>query len=179
MSARFALFFVLLFLHRGGYQYLRGRATPAGAGKLYSTTSTPAAVSFANQVSPPSPSSSSRPESRRYASSRRTVLSESESLISASTRQIICSDTAIGRPASTTRSIRQRASSRFFCSRSIPSGIKPLLNLCDFFTHLFAHRVELGVERAAESNPILAPHIFERDVHPQFDHLLLQIVDAG
>src|SRR5208282_6330830 len=112
----FAAFFLLIAVLTTP-QYLRGRATPAGDGKLYSTTSTPLAVSLANQVSPPSPSSSSNPKSRRYASSRRTVLSDSESLISASTRQIICSETAIGRPASTTRSIRQRASSRFFCSR--------------------------------------------------------------
>ena len=57
--------FVLLFLHPAPHQYFRGRATPAGDGKLYSTTSTPLAVSFANQVSLPSPSSSSKPRSRR------------------------------------------------------------------------------------------------------------------
>ena len=68
MSARLAFFASIslrFFLHRAAHQYLRGRATPAGDGKLYSTTSTPLAVSFANQVSVPSPSSSSRPRSRR------------------------------------------------------------------------------------------------------------------
>src|SRR5271163_1799138 len=169
---------LILRLH-AAHQYFRGRATPAGDGKLYSTTSTPLAVNLANHVSPPSPSSSSKPRSRRYASSRRTVLSDSDSLISASTRQIICSDTAIGRPASTTRSIRQRASSRFFCSRSIPSGIQPFLYLCDFFTHLFAHRVQLGVERTAEPDPVLAPHILQRQIHPQVDQLLLEQVNVA
>src|SRR5580658_814937 len=64
MSGGFG-FFRGFLLHPRTHQYLRGRATPAGEGKLYSTTSTPAAVSFANQVSPVSPSSSSNPKSRR------------------------------------------------------------------------------------------------------------------
>ena len=47
------------------HQYLRGRATPAGALAVYSTTSTPCAVSFANQMSQSSPSSSISPRSRK------------------------------------------------------------------------------------------------------------------
>src|SRR5579862_3283216 len=41
--------------------------------------------------------------------------------MSASTRHTIVSETAIGRPASSTRRTRQRASSRCFCSRFIES----------------------------------------------------------
>ena len=62
---RRGFFFFGFLLHPTPHQYLRGRATPAGDGKLYSTTSTPLAVSFANQVSLSSPSSSSKPRSRR------------------------------------------------------------------------------------------------------------------
>src|SRR5580700_1740696 len=104
-------------------------------------------------------------------------MSDSDSLISASTRQIICSETAIGRPASTTRSIRQRASSRFFCSRSIPSGIKPFLYLCDLLAHFFTHRIQLRVQRAAEPDPVFPPHVLERQIHAQLDNLLFKIVD--
>src|SRR5260370_36068663 len=48
-----------------GHQYLRGRAMPAGAGMVYSTTSTPCAVSLESQVSVSSPSTSTRPRSRK------------------------------------------------------------------------------------------------------------------
>src|ERR1017187_8001360 len=106
------------------------------------------------------------------------ALSDSESLMSASTRQIICSETAIGRPASMTRSTRHRASSRRFCSRSIASGIQPFLYLCDIFAHLFAHRVQLRVQRAAEPDPVLAPHVFHRQGHAQVSQLLFKLVDA-
>src|SRR6267142_4718848 len=160
---------LFLFVHDWAHQYFRGRATPAGAGKLYSTTSTPLAVSLANHVSLSSPSSSTSRRSRRYESSRRIPFIESESFISTSTRQIICSETAIGRPASITRSTRHRASSRRFCSRSIPSGIQPFLYVRDLFAHLLTHRIELGVERAAESDPVLAPHIFERHRRAKFE----------
>src|SRR5271156_5570659 len=99
--------------------------------------------------------------------------------MSASTRQIICSETAIGRPASTTRSIRHRASSRFFCSRSIPSGIQPILYLSDFSAHFLAHRIQLRVKRSAESNPILAADVLERQIDAQFGHLPLELIDAA
>src|SRR5260370_13876678 len=95
--------------------------------------------------------------------------SENESLISTRTRQMICSETAIGRPASITRKTLQRASSRRFCSRSIPSGIQSFLYLSDLFAHFLAHRIELGVERAAESDPVLAAHVFERHRRAQFE----------
>src|SRR5580692_6092426 len=106
-------------------------------------------------------------------------MSDSDSLISASTRQIICSETAIGRPASTTRSIRQRASSRFFCSRSIASGIHPFLYLSDLLAHFFAHRVQLRIEGSAESDPVLAAHVLERHIHAQFSQRVFQIGDAA
>src|SRR5260370_18999363 len=95
--------------------------------------------------------------------------SENESLISTRTRQMICSETAIGRPASITRKTLQRASSRRFCSRSIPSGIQSFLYIRDLFAHFLAHRIELGVERAAESDPVLAPHVFERHRRAKFE----------
>src|SRR5258708_5521908 len=95
--------------------------------------------------------------------------SESESFLPPSPRQIICSETAIGRPASITRKTLQRASSRRFCSRSIPSGIQSFLYLSDLFAHFLTHRIELGVERAAESDPVLAPHVFERHRRAKFE----------
>src|SRR6266849_9585213 len=105
-------------------------------------------------------------------------LIESESLISTSTRQIICSETAIGRPASITRKTRQRASSRRFCSRSIPSGIQSFLYVRDLFTHFFAHRIQFRVQRAAESDPVLAPHVFERHRRAQFEQRTLYLLPS-
>src|SRR5690349_25069857 len=85
----------------------------------------------------------------------------------------------MGRPASTTRSIRHRASSRFFCSRSIPSGIQSFLYLCDLLADFFAHRIELGIERSAKPDPVFPAHVFERQIHAQFNQLLFEIVDAA
>src|SRR5579863_5209586 len=105
-------------------------------------------------------------------------LIESESLISTRTRQIICSETAIGRPASITRNTRHRASSRRFCSRSIPSGIQSVFHLSDLFAHFFTHCVQLGIERAAESDPILTAHVFERQRRAQLEYSALDLLPS-
>src|SRR5713226_4839645 len=99
--------------------YWGGRAIPGGAAIVYSTTSTPVAVSFAAHKSVSWSKISTRPRSRRYASSRRTSITVKGSLTSCSVRQMILSLHANGRPASRTRRMRQRASSRCFCCRSI------------------------------------------------------------
>src|SRR5260370_17575366 len=96
---------------------------PGGESTVYSTTSTPCAVSLADQVSVSVSSSLVRPRSWRYSSSRRTCICERPIFTSCSTRQTLVSLTPIGRPASSTRRIRQRASSRCFCSRSAPLGV--------------------------------------------------------
>src|SRR5713101_6153280 len=116
---RCAFDFTLVYSH----QYFFGLAIPGGESTVYSTTSTPSAVSFPDQVSVSVSSSLTRPRSCRYSSSRRTCICERPIFTSCSTRQTMVSLTPIGRPASSTRSIRQRASSRCFCSRSAPLGI--------------------------------------------------------
>src|SRR6266851_5962117 len=120
-------------INRNNHQYFFGLAMPGGESTVYSTTSTPCAVSLADGVSVSTSSSLARPRSCRYSSSRRTCLSERPIFTSWSTRQRMLSLTPTGRPASRTRRIRQRASSRSFCSSSAPLDI--------FFHLIFFHLI--------------------------------------
>src|SRR6266849_5912749 len=217
---RCAFDFTLVYSH----QYFFGLAIPAGESTVYSTTSTPSAVSFPDQVSVSVSSSLTRPRSCRYSSSRRTCICERPIFTSCSTRQTMVSLTPIGRPASSTRSIRQRASSRCFCSRSAPLGIlilsvarcpsvilerneghppfrgripRPsarvtkvatlrlvspgdfILQLPQLTAHLGAHRVELGLERIRETDPILAAYIVERQFGAEPEQVLFDFDRPG
>ena len=103
----------------------------------------------------PSPSSSSRPS--RAGRLRRTASSDSDSLMSASTRQIICSETAIGRPPSM---VAQHPPSRFLAPFLFDINcvcIEP-------FLHLVISRISRASRPASrracsvEPDPVLAPH---------------------
>src|SRR5690242_17581712 len=98
-------------------------------------------------------------------------MGESRRWVSLTTRQMMASETGIGRPASSTRMIRQRASSRCFCSRSRLS-IKPF----PYRLHRAVHRVELGVDHGAEPDPILAAHVIARQLDLQTREFVLDRV---
>src|SRR5262249_7110121 len=50
------------------------------------------------------------------------------------------------------------------------------LDFSDLGPQLGAHRVELGVERARETDPVLAPHVFQGQLRLQPHHLALDLV---